>query len=88
MMNTFIEEVLESGHKIFILQTPYQSVVISIPKLNWSTEISLSLCEESKYDHILSSLIFQMYEGNCTQLTQQILPLIHTNNTLKQFTYN
>lgn len=87
MMTTIIEEILESGHKIFILKLPDQSFIISIPKLNWSTEINTSFCEESIFDHILSSLIFQMYDGNCNQLTQQIVYLINKSNKKIQYTY-
>ena len=75
-MITLLEDLTQTGYKLYIMKTPDQSFVISIPKLNWSTEIDNSFCMNQRFDHILNSLIFQMYDGDCAHLTQQIMDSI------------
>ena len=78
-MISIMEEVTQTGYKLFIMKTAHHSIVIFIPTLNWSTEeIDTYFCNKQKFDHTHHSLIFQIYDGDCTILAQQIIASINS----------
>ncbi|HWJ77590.1 MAG TPA: YueH family protein [Niallia sp.] len=89
-MITLLEDYTLNGYKLYIMKTPTQSFVLSIPKLNWSTEIDSSFCDKQKLHHICNSLIFQMYDGDCSTFAEEILTSIthfneHFENKVANF---
>lgn len=74
-MITILEDISQTGNKdteVFIMKTPDERFIISIPKIHWSTELVMSCDLDSQFDHIQSSLIFHMYEGDPSILAKNI----------------
>ena len=73
-MITVREDIAPPGlidTKLYIMKTT-NSFIISIPKINWSTELSNTDSPPDQFDHLLHSLTFHMYEGNCSELAECI----------------
>ena len=74
VMITLLEDIAPLGlkdTKLYIMKTT-NSFIISIPKINWSTELSKSDSTHDQFDQLLHSLTFHMYEGNCSELAECI----------------
>ncbi|MEM5593409.1 YueH family protein [Niallia circulans] len=82
-MITLLEDIAQHGlkdTKLYIMKTT-DSFVISIPKINWSTEISNAESPHNQFDHLLHSLTFHMFEGDCSQLAESITSSISKYET-------
>lgn len=50
--------------------------IVAIPEIHWSTLLPANGSEETHYQHILQSLMFQLFEGNAERLAREIVKLL------------
>jgi len=68
-------DVLHRNADVFIIKTEDDRFIVSIPQIHWSTELNALDEFEQKVNHLIHSLNFHMYDGDCKSLAHTISEL-------------
>jgi hypothetical protein len=61
---------------VYLNKLTSNGFIVAIPEIHWSTFLPESGSEETHYQHILQSLMFQLFEGNAESLAKEIVRLL------------
>jgi hypothetical protein len=61
---------------VYLNKLTSNGFIVAIPEIHWSTSLPESGSEETHYQHILQSLMFQLFEGNAESLAKEIVRLL------------
>lgn len=63
---------------VYLNQLTGNGFIVAIPEIHWSTFLPADGSEVTHYQHILQSLMFQLFEGNAESLAKEIVKLIES----------
>ncbi|MBX9972594.1 YueH family protein [Cytobacillus firmus] len=70
---------LKSGDSItevYIDKMTKSHVLIAIPEIHWSISLLVTYTKETQFSNICKSLMFQLFQGNAEELTNEIVLLL------------
>ena len=61
---------------VYLNKLTSNGFIVAIPEIHWSIFLPANGSEETHYQHILQSLMFQLFEGNAEKLAKEIVRLL------------
>jgi hypothetical protein len=58
---------------VYLNKLTSNGFIVAIPEIHWSTLLPANGSKETHYQHILQSLMFQLFEGNAENLAKEIV---------------
>lgn len=71
----YLQKKLDDLHRnanVYIIKTDDKKFIVAIPQIHWSTELNVLDEFEQKVNHLIKSLNFHMYDGDCKSLAHTI----------------
>lgn len=62
--------------EVYMNHLKSEGYIIAIPEIHWSISLAVDDSKDNHYEHILHSLMFQLFQGNAERLTKEILKLL------------
>ncbi|WP_404292644.1 YueH family protein [Cytobacillus kochii] len=69
----------ERHSNVYIIKTPEEKYIVSIPDLHWSAQIGCLEEFQQKVEYLNDSLSFHLYEGNSYELAYRLSKLTELN---------
>lgn len=69
----------ERNSNVYIIKTPDEQYIVSIPDLHWSAQISCLVEFQQKVEYLEESLAFHLYEGDSFELAFKLSQLTELN---------
>lgn len=66
----------EKGTDVYINKLNTDGFIVAIPEIHWSIFLPAHGSKDSHCQHILQSLMFQLFEGNAESLAKDIVKLL------------
>jgi hypothetical protein len=66
----------EKVTNVYMNKLTSNGFIVAIPEIHWSIFLPENGTKDSHYQHILQSLMFQLFEGNAESLAKDIITLL------------